>query len=254
VGAAVEAGLDAGRPHRIRVTHFAEQLARKRIEQRLGRAIVQVAFGEGLATVFREAGAHVVMAGPAHRPNTTELYEAVVGTGAAEVVLVPNARDIATSAEAAASRAQESGDQRVAVVPSYSQVQGLAALAVHDPGRSFGADLVEMIAASSHARSGAVTIADKQAITMGGPCEPGDVLGVVEGDFAIVGSDLFDVAKGVLDKMLGGGGELVTVLAGAGGAELAQRCVDYLAEAYVTVDVVSYTGGQQRYAVLFGVE
>lgn len=254
VGAAIEAGLEAGRPHRIRVTHFAEQIAGRQPQPRAGRAVVEVAFGEGLAATFREAGATVVMAGPEQRPSSRELYEAMLATGAAEVIVVPNARDIADAADAAARRAGEVDDVRVAVVPSYSQVQGLAALAVHDPGRNFDTDLIEMTAAGSHARSGAVTIAETQAMTMAGPCEVGDVLGVVEGDFAIVGSDLFVVAQEVLDKMLGGGGELVTIVAGEGGAALSDRIVTHVTDTYAHVDVVAYDGGQQRYPLLIGVE
>ena len=72
-----------------------------------------------------------------------------------------------------------------------------------------------MTAAARHARSGAVTVAARQAMTTAGPCEPGDVLGVIEGDFVVVGDDLFGVATDVLERLLGGGGELVTLVAGA---------------------------------------
>ena len=51
VGAAVEAGIAAGRPHRIRVTHFAEQVAAargRRTPTRKGRQVVAVAAGPGL--------------------------------------------------------------------------------------------------------------------------------------------------------------------------------------------------------------
>ena len=72
-----------------------------------------------------------------------------------------------------------------------------------------------MTATARHARHGAVTIAARQAMTMAGPCEPGDVLGVIEGDFAVVGDDLYDVATDVLGRLLAGGGELVTLVAGA---------------------------------------
>ena len=62
VGAAIEAGIEAGRPHRVRVTHFAEQVeaAAQRAEERTGRRIVAVAAGPGLAALFEEAGAVVV--------------------------------------------------------------------------------------------------------------------------------------------------------------------------------------------------
>jgi dihydroxyacetone kinase-like predicted kinase len=130
----------------------------------------------------------------------------------------------------------------------------LAALAVHEPGRSFEEDVLHMTAAARHARSGAVTVATRRAMTTAGPCEPGDVLGVVEGDFVVVGAELRTVATEVLERLLGGGGELVTVVGGAGGAELAQHCAAHLAAAHPTVDVVVYDGGQERYPVLLGVE
>ena len=61
VGAAVEAGIEAGRPHRVRVTHFAEQVerqvARRPAGQRTGRAVVVVAAGAGLGELFLQAGA-----------------------------------------------------------------------------------------------------------------------------------------------------------------------------------------------------
>ena len=76
--------------------------------------------------------------------------------------------------------------RRVAVIATNAQVQGLAALAVHEPGRAFEQDILEMTAAARHARSGAVTVAARQAMTTAGPCEPGDVLGAIEGDFVVV--------------------------------------------------------------------
>ncbi|HSJ20068.1 MAG TPA: DAK2 domain-containing protein [Nocardioidaceae bacterium] len=257
VGAAVEAGIEAGRPYRIRVTHFAEQLERlsaaAETRRGHGRKVVVVAAGEGLAALFTEAGAYVVP-GAGRRPSTGQVLEAIQACGGAEVVVLPNDRDSVAVAEAAAQAAREESDLRVAVIPTSVQVQGLAALAVHEPGRSFEEDLLHMTSAARHTRSGAVTIAARRAMTTGGPCEPGDVLGAVEGDFVLVGDDLFTVAVEVLERLLGGGGELVTVVAGAGGEELAERCASYLASTHPTVDSVVYDGGQERYPVLLGVE
>ena len=59
-----------------------------------------------------------------------------------------------------------------------------------------------MTSAAGHARHGAVTIAAKDAMTMAGPCREGDSLGVVEGDFAVVGDDLGDVAVEVVTRLL----------------------------------------------------
>ncbi len=70
----------------------------------------------------------------------------------------------------------------------------------------------------------------------------------------VVGADLYDVAVDVMTKMLGGGGELFTVIAGLEGDELAQRCRAYLETTHPTIDVLVYDGGQDRYPLLFGVE
>ncbi len=259
VGAAVEAGIAAGRPHRIRVTHFADQLAHStgRAEvTNVGRAVVAVAASPAIKGLFEEAGAFVVLAEVGSRPSTEMLLNAITGSAAAEVVVLPNDPDSLRVAEIAARMAEESGKVRVAVIRTVAQVQGLAAIAVHEPGRSFDADILEMTATARHVRHGAVTIAARQAMTMAGPCEPGDVLGVIAGDFALVGSDLADVAATVTDRLLGGGGELVTLVAGAAAdaAQLAASCVDHIRRTHPHVDVVVYDGGQDRYPLLIGVE
>jgi uncharacterized protein len=263
VGAAIEAGIEAGRPHRVRVTHFAEQV-RERVEQdagrRTGRRIVTVAAGPGLARLFAEAGAVVVEGDPGRRPSTGQLLEAITSCGAAEVVVLPNDADSVRVAQIAARTATEDEGLHVAVIPTQAQVQGLAALAVHEPGRSFEQDVLEMTATARHARHGAVTVAARRAITMAGPCEPGDVLGVIEGDFAVVGTDLHAVATDVLDRLLGAGGELATIVTGAASehcpdpADLARRSAAWVERHHPHVDVVVYDGGQERYPLLLSVE
>src|SRR4029079_1380095 len=105
-------------------------------------------------------------------------------------------------------------DSRVAVTATTSKLGCRAARPAPEPGRSFDQDVLEMTATARHARQGAVTIAARQAMTMAGPCEPGDVLGVIGGDFVVVGDDLATVATDVLGRLLGGGGELVTIVSG----------------------------------------
>lgn len=256
VGAAIEAGIVAGRPHRVQVTHFAEQIAEvtRRPSTRSGRRVIAVAAGEGLARIFEEAGALVVPGGAGNRPSTGMLLEAIESSGAAEIIVLPNDPDSIRVAEIAAHTAEESGEVRVAVIESQAQVQGLSAVAVHEPGRSFDQDVLHMTATARHARHGAVTVAVRQAITMAGPCEPGDVLGVIEGDFAAVGADLYDVSTGIIDRLVGGGGELITLVAGQDGQELATLCGQYVESTYPIVDVVVYEGGQERYPLLIAVE
>jgi DAK2 domain fusion protein YloV len=265
VGAAIEAGLAIGRPHRIRVTHFAEQVAAaagdasgsSRTPVGTGRTVIAVAAGPGLAALYADAGALVVEGGPGRRPSTGQLLDAITGCGAQEIVILPNDPDSVRAARVAASTAETDGTGhplRISVIPTEAQVQGLAAIAVHEPGRTFDQDVTEMTATARHVKHGAVTVAVKEAMTSGGPCSPGDVLGVIAGDFAIVGHDLGEVAVAVLDRLLAAGGELVTLVRGEDAGDLADRAAAWVEEHHPHVDTVVYDGGQERYPLLMSVE
>jgi DAK2 domain fusion protein YloV len=255
VGAAVEAGIEAGRPHRIRVTHFRDAARASVAELHpASRGVVSVVAGEGLAALFEAAGATVVTGGPGRRASTAELLTGLRQARARDLVVLPNDADSLAVAEAAAAKARDEG-LRVAVIPTKASVQAIAALAVHDESRRFEDDVVAMTAAAGHCRHGGVTVAARAAVTMGGVCKPGDVLGIVDGDFAVIGDDLVEVAGTVLERMLGSGGELVTLVRGADAdAGLADAVAGRVRSARPEVDTVVYEGGQARYPLLIGVE
>jgi uncharacterized protein len=253
-GAAIEAGIEAGRPHEIRVVHFAEQIERARSGPRAGTGLVACAAGPGLAELFAGAGAEVVQGGAGRRPSTRQLLEAVRRTGAGAVVVLPNDGDTLAVAEAAAAAARQQGI-RVTVLPTRAQVQGLAAAAVHDPARSTDDDVVRMSAAAGATRDGAVTVAAREAFTTAGLCRPGDVLGVLDGDFALIGEQLAEVAIQVVDRLLSGGGELVTLVTGEDAEPaLAEAVAGHLRRSRRDVEVCVLDGGQPRYPLLIGVE
>jgi fatty acid kinase len=196
----------------------------------------------------------VVRGGPGRRASTAELLTGLRASRARDIVVLPNDADSLAVAEAAAAKARDEG-LRVAVIPTRASVQALAALAVHDLERRFEDDVVAMTAAAGHCRHGGVTVAAREAVTMAGVCRPGDVLGIVDGDFAVIGDDLVTVARTVLDRMLGSGGELVTLVTGADlEPGLAEAVAEHAREGRPEVDTVQYDGGQPRYPLLIGVE
>ncbi|MBQ1075277.1 DAK2 domain-containing protein [Micromonospora sp. C31] len=251
VGAAIEAGVVAGRPHRISVTRFADQAAPVSPPVAAdGRAAVVVAAGAGIAGLFAGEGAAVVPG----NPSIGELVEAIRATGAARVVVLPNDPDTQAVASAAAREAHTLGI-KVSVVPTRSPVQALAALAVRDPGRRFSDDVIAMAEAAGACRYAEVCYARREALTVAGPCRPGDVLALVEGEVHLIGSDLTDTCAAVVDRMLGGGGELVTLLAGADApAGLADAVREHVGRRWPFVEVQAYPGGQPHYPLLVGVE
>ncbi|KAB1912553.1 DAK2 domain-containing protein [Micromonospora sp. AMSO31t] len=253
VGAAVEAGVVAGRPHRITVTRFADQAAPAPAPPAArpdGRAAVVVATGAGIAELLGAEGATVVPA----NPSTGELLDAIRATGAARVVVLPNDPNTQSVASAAAREAHGLG-VKVSVVPTRSPVQALAALAVRDPKRRFEDDVIAMAEAAGACRYAEVCHASREALTVAGPCRPGDVLALVEGEVHLIGTDLLGTCTAVVDRMLGGGGELVTLLCGADApAGLADRVREHVERSWPFVEVQAYEGGQPHYPLLLGVE
>ncbi|MCX5274014.1 DAK2 domain-containing protein [Streptomyces virginiae] len=252
-GAAVEAGVVAGRPYRIRITHFGDERRRARGE-RAQRAVVAVVPGEGLAGLCGEAGATTVLVRPGEPPAVAELLDAVRRAHAREVVLLQGGADLRAAAAAAAEQARAEG-VRVAVIPTRSAVQGLAALAVHDPEGSFDEDVVAMTAAAGATRYGELAVAERQSFTSAGICQAGDVLGLIDGDVAVIGAGLPETAEAVLDRMLGSGGELVTLVLGPDVPDaVAERLEAYVQHGHLAVDTVTYRGGRYSAPLLIGVE
>ncbi|AHI00731.1 hypothetical protein KALB_7373 [Kutzneria albida DSM 43870] len=206
--------------------------------------------------MFRAEGA-VVLAG---EPTAAELLAVLERTGAAQVAVLPNSAELAQVAARAAEQAERSG-QDVVVVPTASPVQGLAALAVHDPSRRPGDDVVAMAEAAAATRRGEVLVAQREAMTWVGRCQPGDVLGLVDGEVVLIepgpaeGPGLLAAACQLVDRMVGVGGELVTVLLGHGaGAELGEGLAAHLRHSHPEVEITVYGGGQPDSALLIGVE
>jgi DAK2 domain fusion protein YloV len=253
IGAAVEAGIVAGRPHRIRVTDLRDDVAR-RTGRTGGRRIVAVAHGSGTAALLDTAGVTVVRAMGHVAPSTAELLDGVERARSVEVVLLPSDSDSRPVAEAAAEAARAAG-VRATVIPTRSIVQTLAAVAVHDPDARFDDDVVAMTRAAGATRYGGVSIAVKEAVTSAGRCAVGDVLGIVEGDVVEIGATVPEVAGRVLDRLLSTGGELVTLVHGDE-LELveAEAVARSARRAHPGIEVSVYEGGQPYWPLILGVE
>ncbi|WP_327178210.1 DAK2 domain-containing protein [Streptomyces sp. NBC_01335] len=252
-GAAVEAGVEAGRPHRIRITHFGAARVHPHTEP-APRSVVVVVPGEELRGLCEEADAVTVLVRPGKPPASGELVEAIRRAHAREVVLLPNDANLRHVAAVAAEQVRADGI-RVAVIPTRAVVQGIAALAVHEPGRSFDEDVVAMTAAAGATRHAELAVAERQSWTTAGICQAGDILGLIDGDVAVIGADLPGTARTVLDRMLAAGGELVTLVLGEHVPDtLGDALEAYVREGHLAVDTTVYRGGHPGTPLLIGVE
>ncbi|MFL6064599.1 MAG: DAK2 domain-containing protein [Friedmanniella sp.] len=239
-GAAVEAALELGRLSQIRITALGSVAAAT-------RAVLAVVTGPGLADAVRSSGG-VPIGGD--RQLMTELEDAVRRLEG-DVLVLPN--DPGTLAAAGPllqqlrSEHRHGRARRLVVLPTLAQVQGLAALAVHDPEADLDAAVATMSAAAGHARHGAV----RPTRSAG----PGELVGVVDGEVVEHGHRVAEVAGRVADRLLAAGGELLTVVLGADAppglaGELTERC----RQRHPLVEVQVLEGGQRDELVLLGSE
>jgi DAK2 domain fusion protein YloV len=258
-GPAVEVGVAVGRVFRIRITPLEGATTHHEPPfdahpPAADRTVVAVTPGPSLGALFESVGAQVVFGAPGDRPTPGALVAAA--GEATEVLILPNDDDHVAVAEAAAGELR-AGGAHVAVLRTHAVVQGLAALAVHDPSVAFTDDVVAMSAAAAATRFGGLARAEREAMTSAGICHPGQALGVVEGDIGVLGDDPEVVATEVADRMLAAGGELVTLVCGDDpwpGRPLADAVRRHLHETRLDVEVVIYDGGQPHYPLLMGVE
>ncbi len=261
IGAAIEAGVDTGRPRQIRVARFADAASPESSRFGKDRAVVVPSRSTEFADLLISEGVTVCRVDGSDLDEVVHrLREAITGTGAAHVTVLPAEPARVEAADAASIRAVAAG-QDVVVVPCASPVQVLAAVAVHDPRRRAGDDVVAMAEAAAATRRGEVVVATEAAITWIGACDAGDVLGLADGEVVLIEPGPPDVAAldraatGVVSRMLTVGGELVTALLGADAPdELATELEDYLRRVHPETELVVYQGGQRNAVLVLGVE
>lgn len=251
-GAAVEAGLAVGMPGSIQITLLTG--ARPVVTGSADRAVLAVADGAGAASLFAGEGARVLRPDHGHPISAQQLLRALVDADAAQIMLLPNGYVAAEELVAGCTAATGWGID-VVPVPTASMVQGLAALAVHDPDRQGVDDGYIMARAAAGARHGSVRVATEDALTWAGACKAGDGLGITGDEVLIVGRDVAAAGAGLIDLLLAAGGELVTVLIGADVADgVGERLREHVRHTHLGAELVSYRTGHDGDALLIGVE
>ncbi|KKM12963.1 hypothetical protein SY88_01260, partial [Clostridiales bacterium PH28_bin88] len=118
--------------------------------------VVAVAAGEGLVRVLKSLGAdEVVSGGQTMNPSTEDLVAGINRIKAARVIVLPNNKNIILAAE----QAKGLVNKEVAVVPTRSFPQGLAAMLAYDPELPLEDNREGMTTAARRVRTGEVTFA-----------------------------------------------------------------------------------------------
>ena len=272
VGAAIEAGIEAGRPRSIRVTDLLDQVEEEQwVREQAGTgpahesaaeprtaaepcatAVVAVGVGEGVQRLLNSLGVHAVVAGgQSMNPSTAQILEAVERSPADSVIVLPNNKNIVPVAE----QVHGLTARRVEVVPTQAVVEALAALVAYDPQASVEANAAAMTEAVQRVRTGEVTQAVRDAVGEGGPIKAGDWIAISRDGVSVVAKTAVDAAIGLVDRLADDDSELVTVLVGADAVTTdTARLEEHLALAHPQLEVEVHEGNQPLYPYLVGVE
>jgi dihydroxyacetone kinase-like predicted kinase len=215
--------------------------------------VVAVAAGTGLLGVFRQLGAQgAVTGGQTMNPSTEDVLAAVEQVSADMVIILPNNKNIVPVAE------QIDGltTKAVAVVPTRSVTQGIAAMFGYDPSSGDVAGVVEdMAAAASSVLTGEITQAVRDATVDYGRIRRGDWLGIADGTIVVADSDIEAALRGLVAAIMMPGAELVTVYHGEGSSHATIKALEaWLSELHPRIGVAKVAGDQPLYPYLISIE
>ncbi|WP_126426136.1 DAK2 domain-containing protein [Brevibacillus marinus] len=214
--------------------------------------IVAVAAGKGIAGILESLGVHVVVqGGQTMNPSTEDLLNAIAQCAARQVIVLPNNSNIVMAAQQAASLAPVP----VAVVPTKSIPQGMAALLAFNGGEDLQSNLQAMTEASQRVKTGLVTHAVRDTQMGAVQIKAGDYIGIAEGTIVTAEPDVMNSAARVLAELIDEETEIVTILYGEGASEeQAKLLKERLANDHPAIEVEVLSGGQPLYPFVFSVE
>ncbi len=264
IGAAIEAGIEAGRPKEIRVTDLAEEVAEERglraavasaaepTRPVVPCAIVAVSPSRGIGRIFSSLGVQeLVTGGQTMNPSTADLLAAVEHAPANDVVILPNNKNII----AVANQVQGQTTKRVTVVPTTSVPAGFASLLGYDPQADGATNGEVMSDIADGVVVGEVTQAVRDTNTDAGPVVVGDWMGLDRNGIKVISTSMTDVATGLLDLLIGPDHEIVTIIEGADAFAADTTVITNWIETHRDgVEVEVHAGGQPHYPYFFGVE
>ncbi len=215
-------------------------------------AVVVVSPGKGLSRIFASLGvAAIVEGGQTMNPSTQEILGAFENLPTEKVVILPNNKNIIL----AANQAKEVTVKSVAVVPSKTVPQGLAAMLAHNPDGEVDSVAERMIKSLASVQSGEITIATRTVEIDGVSVESGQVIALLDGKLVLSAASIEEAVMGLLEKAEAASHELITFYYGQDlSRNEAFRIADAAREKYSSQEIEVQDGGQPHYPFLISVE
>lgn len=215
-------------------------------------AIIAVAAGEGLKSLFEAYRVDkVISGGQTMNPSTEDFVAAIKELNAEHIFVLPNNSNIILAAQQAQMVLE---NDNIHVLLTKSIPQGLSACIMFNPEVEVEDNLNEMQAAIAHVKTGQVTYAIKDTTYDGMAINQGDYMGIFEKDIVVATPNKLEATRKLLDQMIDKDCEIVTLLVGENTTEQEAKDIeDYIIETFeIEVDVQQ--GDQPVYSFIIGAE
>jgi hypothetical protein len=221
-----------------------------------GIAVVAIGSGDGIEALFRSLGAaEIVRGGQTMNPSAGDIRAAIEATGARDVIVLPNNKNVILAAQLAAKNMPGSQPVRVRVIPTRSIPQGVAALVALNAETPLDDNAASMADALADVRTGEVTLAARATQIHGKTIAEGQPIGLIDGDLVVAESTVADAVRRCVAIMIEGhDAPLVTLYAGEGEDAAAVDAIADTLRSEFGVEVEVVAGGQPHYPYLIGVE
>ena len=267
IGPAIEAGIEIGRPERIRVTDLSEEVMEERWVREAAEggqideivtpdavpcAVVAVSPAAGISRIFHSLGVQeLVLGGQSMNPSTSELLDAVERAPGDEVVILPNNSNIVAVAQAVDAETEKI----VVVIPTTSIPEGFASLLGYDPQTTAAQNSQTMLDVARGVKVGEVTQAIRPTSTAVGEVATGDWIGLDRNGIGSIGATLVQAATALLEQLVDERDEILSVIVGDEASDADTRSVtEWVRENRPGVETEVHHGGQSHYPFFFGVE
>jgi hypothetical protein len=215
-------------------------------------AVIAVSPGKGISRVFASLGvAGIVEGGQTMNPSTEDLLDAFEDLPTDKVILLPNNKNIIM----AANNAADLTVKQVAVIPSRTIPQGLAAMFRLAPQGELDAVAADMNAALEDVDTAEITTAIRSVEIDGVDVKEGETIAIFNGKLLSSAKSLEQACVSLLEKLELEEYELITLFYGADVTnQVANQIADSIRASHQQIEVELQDGGQPHYQFIFSFE
>jgi DAK2 domain fusion protein YloV len=257
-GGIIRYATSLGTLHQLQVQNMDDQHAGfvEMQKDRLPSAemsVVAVALGGGMKEVFRSLGAAaIVSGGQTMNPSVQELLQAVDSVPSKKVIVLPNNKNIIL----AASQVHSLTPKEIAIIPTKTMPQGIAALIAFNYEGGLEENMQSMNEAIALVKTIEITQAARTTQVHGLKIKKGQFIAIIDDENLVTaGNNPEEVLFEALDKAGIGSAEVITVYYGADiEASQAEETVKQIRKKYGDKQVEMVSGGQPNYPYVVSTE